>query len=148
MPIIYIWIGYVTTSFWHSTSKEMVIFWKSVYAIVHSYTTFKLSSYRKQLSEYLNLGNATVFKLVPNLQNRTNYVVQDRNRISNIFTIGRGVELSKIHRVVVFKQCIAHVLDSSQRIRERLYKLMKYGMVGKTIENLKNRINVYKAGQL
>ena len=54
-------------------------------------TTFKLSSYRKQLSEYLYLGNATVLKLVPNLQNKTNYVVHYRNLISYIFTIGRGV---------------------------------------------------------
>ena len=54
-------------------------------------TTFKLLSYRKQLSEYLYLGNATVLKLVPNLQNKTNYVVHYRNLISYIFTIGRGV---------------------------------------------------------
>ena len=56
--------------------------------------TFKLSSYRKQLSEYLNFGDATVLKLVHNLQNTTNYVVHYRNLISNIFTIGRSVAWS------------------------------------------------------
>ena len=92
-------MGNVTTFHFHTqhpkSSRQqlakMVIFWKSTYAIAQSYATIKLSSYRRLLSEYLNLDNATVLKLFINLQYETNYVVHYRNLISNIFTIGRGV---------------------------------------------------------
>ena len=59
-----------------------------------------LSSYCQQLSEDLNFNNSSVPKLVPNLQNKTNYVVLYRNLKQYL---ALGVKLTKIHREMIGK---------------------------------------------
>ena len=61
-----------------------------------------LSPYCQELSECLNLRGGTVSKLVPNLRDKTNYVVQYRN-LKQYLKL--GMRLTKIHRVLVFQQC-------------------------------------------
>jgi hypothetical protein len=60
-----------------------------------------LSPYCQQLLEDLNLGSVAVPKLVPNLNDKTNYVVHYRNLK---LYLALGMEVTIIHRVLVFQQ--------------------------------------------
>ena len=61
-----------------------------------------LSPYCHKLSECLNLRGGAMSKLVPNLRDKTNYVVHYRNLKQYLVL---GMKLTKIHRVLVFQQC-------------------------------------------
>ena len=58
-----------------------------------------LSPYCQDLLECSNLNTGTVPKLVPNLQDKTNYVVHYRNLKQYL---ALGMKLTKTHRVLVF----------------------------------------------
>jgi hypothetical protein len=60
-----------------------------------------LSPYCQQLLEDLNLGGVAVPKLVPNLNDKTNYIVHYRNLK---LYLALGMEVTGIHRVLVFPQ--------------------------------------------
>ena len=61
-----------------------------------------LSPYSHELLECLNIRGGAVPKLVPNLQDKINYVVHYRN-LKEYLTL--GMKVTKIHRVLVFQQC-------------------------------------------
>lgn len=58
-----------------------------------------LSPYCQQLIENLDLGGPPVPKLVPNLCNKTYYILHNRN-LPEIY-LDPGTKLTKIHQVVV-----------------------------------------------
>ena len=88
-------------------------------------------------------------KLVPNLQDKPNYVVHYRNLK---FYLEQGLVLKKIHKVLAFKQSpwLKTYIDYNTRMRamsssgfaKDFYKLMNNSVFGKTQENLRNRVNV------
>ncbi|CAB4030023.1 Hypothetical predicted protein, partial [Paramuricea clavata] len=108
-----------------------------------------LSPYCKQLSEDLKLGSVAVAKLVPNLNDKTEYIVYYRNLK---LYLGLGMELTEIHRALTFQQSpwLKAYTDFNTERRKYatndfetyFYKLMNNAVFGKTVENLRKRVNV------
>ena len=60
-----------------------------------------LSDYRKKIADEYGIKVGDVMKLIPNLDNQTNYVLHYRNLL---LYLSLGIKLTKIHRVLKFKQ--------------------------------------------
>ena len=88
-------------------------------------------------------------KLIPNLMKKTNYVVHYRNLQ---FYVKHGLIVTKIHRIISFfqRRWLKPWIDvcTRQRIMARsdfeadLAKLQANATFGKTMENVRNRVNV------
>lgn len=98
--------------------------------------------------ERLKIGN--VVKLVPNLKNKRNYVIH----IENLrLYMKLGLKLKKIYRILSFdhSQWMKPYIDFNTDKRSKaknafekdFFKLMNNAAFGKTMENVKNRINYY-----
>ncbi|CAB3983464.1 Hypothetical predicted protein [Paramuricea clavata] len=85
-----------------------------------------LSPYCQQLSEDLNLGSVAVPKLVPNLNDKTNYIVHYRN-LKLYLSLGMEEERRK---------------HAANDFEKDFYKLMNNAVFGKTMGNLRKRVNV------
>ena len=59
-----------------------------------------LSNYCKKIADKYEIKVGDVKKLIPNLGNKTNYVVHYRN---HQLYLSLGIKLTKIHRVLEFK---------------------------------------------
>ena len=60
-----------------------------------------LSDYRKKIADKYEIKVGDVKKLIPNLGNKTNYVLHYRNLQLHL---SLGVKLTKTHRMLKFKQ--------------------------------------------
>ena len=87
-----------------------------------------------------------IHKLTPNLRNKFKYVLH----YSNLqLYLQLGMKLTKIHRVLQFDQepWMRSYTNSRKKnyksdFEKDLYKLMNNSVFGKTMENVRNRINV------
>ena len=97
-----------------------------------------MSNYCKKIVDEYGIKVDNIKKLIPNLGNKTNYVVSCRNLQ---LYLSLGMKLTKIHRVLKFKQSdwMKEYIDFNT---EDFFKLMINSVYGKTIENLQKRINV------
>jgi hypothetical protein len=108
-----------------------------------------LSNYSKGLFDSLGLKNDTMEKLVPNLNNKRNYVCHIKNLK---FYLSRGMILKKIHKVLEFEQqaWMKSYIDFNTTKRSKaandfekdLFKLMNNAVFGKTMENVRERVNI------
>ncbi len=90
-----------------------------------------------------------VEKLIPNLNDKTKYVLHHENLK---MYLRMGLELTKIHRGITFEEsCLMKsYIDLNTNMRTKgttdfekdFYKLMNNSVFGKTMENVRNRVNV------
>ena len=108
-----------------------------------------LSDYCKKIADEYEIKVGDVKKLIPNLGNKTNYVLHYRNLQ---LYLSLGMKLTKIHRVLRSKQSdwLKKYIDFNTEKRTNVansfekdfFKLMINSVHDKTMENLKKRINV------
>lgn len=108
-----------------------------------------LSPYCEQIQEKFGISIGQVSKLVPTLLNKTKYVLHYRNLRLYLEV---GLKLKKVHRVLKFnhgpwlKQYIEY--NTNKRIQAKnafekdFFKLMNNSVFGKTMENLRKRVDV------
>ena len=108
-----------------------------------------LSPYSKNLLECLGMKPTNVSKLIPNLNNKTKYILHHENLKQYL---GLGMKLTKIHRILSFTQSPwlePYIkFNTEQRklakneFEKDFFKLMNNSVFGKTMENLRNHVNV------
>ena len=108
-----------------------------------------LSKYCKEIADKYDIKVGDVKKLIPNLRNKTKYVLHYKN-IQLYLSL--RMKLTKIHRVLKFKQsewmkkCIDFNTEKRKNaandFEKDFFKLMISSVYGKTIENLRKIINV------
>lgn len=108
-----------------------------------------LSSYQQELLKDLNLLDTSTRKLVPNLNNKTDYVIHYRNLQ---LYLSLGMKVTKVHQVLAFQQdpWLRKYIDFNTKMRKAakndfekdFYKLMNNSVFGKTMENLRKRVEI------
>ena len=93
--------------------------------------------------------NNGVEKLIPNLRNKMKYVIYYKNLIQ---CLKAGMKLKKIHRGIKFveSEWMKPYIEMNTKLRAKaknnfekdFYKLMNNSVFGKTMENIRNRVNV------
>ena len=108
-----------------------------------------LSSYQRELKQELGYKPAKVEKLLPNLWDKDHYVIHYRNLQ---FYLAQGMKLTKIHRVLQFKQrpWLKPYIEKNTVLRAQamndfekdFFKLLNNSVFGKTMEDVRRRIDI------
>ena len=108
-----------------------------------------LSNYCKSIADKYDIKVGDTKKLIPNISNKDKYVVHYKNL--HLY-LSLGMKLTKIHRALQFKQSdwMKKYIDfntekgmcATNDFEKDFFKLMINSVYGKTMENLRKRINV------
>ena len=108
-----------------------------------------LSPYCESIREKFNICIGQVHKLIPTLNNKEKYVLHYRKL--QLYT-DLGLKVKKVHRVLEFNQSpwLRQYIDFNTQKRTKaknafekdFFKLMNYSVFGKTMENLRKRVDV------
>ena len=90
-----------------------------------------------------------VEKLIPNLRDKEKYVLHYKNLKQYL---DLGLQLTRIHRGIKFEESewLKPYIDMNTKLRTKgnndfdkdFFKLMNNSVFGKTMENIRNRVNI------
>ena len=108
-----------------------------------------LSQYCKDIAYRYSIKVGGVKKLILDLSNKVEYVVHYKNLL---YYLSLGMKLVKIYRILSFKQSnwlkvftdfnTEKRKESPDEFSKNLYKLLNNCIYGKSIENIRKRINI------